>query len=121
QTNTDAAPAAGGASVAGDGQGDACDPDDDNDGWTDSAEALIGTNALDNCTGAPGSGGDAWPTDLNSDSFSDIADVAFLTGSFGDAVPPALPRYDIAPDTPDRFVDITDVARMTSVFGQRCS
>src|SRR5205809_1856638 len=121
QANTDAALAAGGASVLGDGQGDACDPDDDNDTWTDSAEATIGTNVLDNCAGTPGTGGDAWPADVNSDSFSDISDVAFLTGNFGAAVPPAPARYDIAPDSPDRFVDITDVARMTSVFGQSCS
>jgi len=121
QANTDAALVAGGASVSGDAQGDACDPDDDNDGWTDFAEATIGTNALDNCAGPPGSGGDAWPADVNSDSFSDISDVAFLTGNFGASVPPAPSRYDIAPDSPDGFVDITDVARMTSVFGQRCS
>ena len=96
-------------------------PDDDNDTWTDSAEATIGTNVLDNCAGTPGTGGDAWPADVNSDSFSDISDVAFLTGNFGAAVPPAPARYDIAPDSPDGFVDITDVARTTSVFGQSCS
>jgi Thrombospondin type 3 repeat len=121
QVNTDAALAAGGASVGGDGQGDACDADDDNDMWTDSAEATIATNALDNCEGAPGSGGDSWPADVNSDSFSDISDVAFLTANFGAAVPPAPARYDIAPDPPDGFVDISDVAGMTSFFGQRCS
>jgi len=121
QTNTDAALAAGGASIVGDAQGDACDPDDDNDGWTDSAEATIATNTLDNCPGAPGTGGDAWPADVNSDSFSDISDVALLTSDFGAPVPPARYRYDIAPDAPDGFIDITDVARMTSVFGQRCS
>ena len=107
--------------MLGDGQGDACDLDDDNDTWTDSAEVTIGTNVLDNCAGTPGTGGDAWPADVNSDSFSDISDVAFLTGNFGAAVPPAPARYDIAPDSPDGFVDITDVARMTSVFGQSCS
>jgi hypothetical protein len=39
---------------------------------------------------------------------------------FGQSVPPAPARYDIAPDPPDGFVDITDVSRMTALFGQSC-
>jgi len=40
---------------------------------------------------------------------------------FGQGVPPAPARYNIAPDPPDGFVDITDVSRMTALFGIRCS
>ena len=98
-----------------DGVGDACDPDDDNDTWSDVAEGAIGTNPLLKC------GTNAWPPDVNNDGFSDISDVAALTGVFGSAVPPALARYNIAPEPPDGFVDITDVARMVGLFGQQCT
>ena len=56
-----------------------------------------------------------------NDGFSDISDVAALTGVFGSAVPPAPARYNIAPEPPDGFVDITDVARMVGLFGQQCT
>ncbi len=51
----------------GDGQCDGIDSDDDNDTWSDVAELIIGTNALDNC------GVDAWPADITNDTFSDIS------------------------------------------------
>jgi len=47
--------------------------------------------------------------------------VSALTSVFGQGVPPAPARYNIAPDPPDGFVDITDVSRMTVLFGIRCS
>ncbi len=46
----------------GDSMGDACDTDDDNDGYSDIDEATIGTNPLDPC------GTDGWPADLVSGS-----------------------------------------------------
>jgi hypothetical protein len=99
----------------GDSLGDACDPDDDNDGFSDAIEASVGTNPLVRC------GTNAWPADINNDSFSDIADISALTGVFGQSVPPAPARYNVAPDPPDTFVDITDVSRLTGLFGQHCS
>jgi hypothetical protein len=98
----------------GDALGNACDPDDDNDGFSDVVETSAGTSALLDC------GLNAWPADINNDGFSDITDVASLTGVFGQSVPPAPARYDIAPDPPDGFVDITDVSRLTALFGQSC-
>jgi len=69
QANTDTDLEAGGASVTGDELGDACDDDDDNDGFGDDVETYVGTVALDNCAGSPpGPGGDAWPLDINMDS-----------------------------------------------------
>jgi len=41
-----------------DGISDDCDPDDDNDGFTDAAEGAIGTGALDPC------GHNGWPAEL---------------------------------------------------------
>lgn len=97
-----------------DGLGDACDTDDDNDTWSDAAEGVIGTNPLLSC------GANAWPADINNSGFSDTTDIAALTGQFGNAVPPAPVRYDIAPDPPNAFVDTADIARLTGLFGVGC-
>jgi len=97
----------------GDAMGDVCD-DSDADAWSDAAELYAGTNPVDAC------GADAWPADINNDTFSDTADIARVTAWFGQAVPPAPARVDIAPDPPDRYVDTADIARMTALFGQSC-
>jgi hypothetical protein len=44
-----------------DDQGDACDLEDDGDGYPDAAELLIGTGTLDPC------GHDGWPSNLHDD------------------------------------------------------
>jgi len=94
-------------------------PDTDGDGWSDAAEAVIGTDPLDDC---PDDAADnAWPADFNNDGLSDISDIAALGGSFGKSVPPASARYDIAPDPPDGFVDISEIARLGSFFGKSCA
>jgi glucose/arabinose dehydrogenase len=98
----------------GDGEGNACDLDDDDDEFSDAIEGYVGTEPLLPC------GSDAWPADINNDTFSDITDVSALTGNFGAAVPPAPVRHNIAPDPPDGFVDITDISRMTGLFGSGC-
>ena len=99
----------------GDSFGDACDPDDDNDGFSDVVEISAGTNPLLRC------GTDNWPADINNDTFSDISDITALGSTFGKAVPPAPRRYNIAPDPPDGFVDITDISVLGTFFGKRCS
>ena len=88
--------------------------DPDCDGFGSSVENSAGTNPFAHC------GTNAWPADINNDGFSDIADIAALTGNFGLSVPPAPARANIAPDPPDGFVDTADIARMTALFGQSC-
>src|SRR5438093_214472 len=89
--------------------------DPDCAGFSTTVENSAGTSPTTHC------GANAWPADINNDTFSDISDIVFLTGNFGAAVPPAPARYNIAPDPPDGFVDITDVSRMVGFFGRGCS
>src|SRR5207244_6637061 len=89
--------------------------DPDCDGFSTTVENSAGTSPTTHC------GANAWPADINNDTFSDISDIVFLTGNFGAAVPPAPARYNIAPDPPAGFVDITDVSRMVGFFGLGCS
>jgi Thrombospondin type 3 repeat len=138
QTNTDAALRAAGARMGSgnpppllpeDSLGDACDPDDDNDGWPDPSEAdpgKIGTDPLDNCASTPTANDEAddrWPADLNDDLFSDGTDITIIAGSFGKAVPSqAPPRRNIAPvAAPDGFVDGTDITVLAGYFGKGCN
>jgi hypothetical protein len=116
QTNTDMALETAGASVTGDSLGDACDPDDDNDLYSDVNELQIGTDTHDNC--ANGTWHNAFPADVNNDTFSDGTDLVAVAGSFGLASPPAPARHDVVPDG---FVDGTDLASIGNFFGQQCS
>jgi hypothetical protein len=65
----------------------------------------------------------AWPPDINDDGHVDvIGDISRVAGEFGQSVPPAPARYDIAPDPPDQYIDvINDIVRLTGLFGQSCS
>ena len=90
------------------------DPDDDNDGFTDATETLIGTGALDPC------GHDGWPADLagpdNTLNIGDFSSFLFpprQDGTFnkiGHPVPdpqdPTIARWDLAPNN---LIDIGDL------------
>jgi glucose/arabinose dehydrogenase len=101
----------------GDGQGNACDLDDDNDEFSDAIESYVGTNLLLAC------GTDAWPADINNDTFVDIiGDISAVANNFALSVPPAPARYNLAPDPPDGFIDIIgDMSRIAGLFGQSCA
>ena len=91
--------------------------DSDTDGFSDGIESYAGTDATMAC------GTNAWPPDVNNDTFADISDVIALTGFFGKPVgasPNSPVRYDFAPSVPDGFVDVSDLARMVGFFGRRC-
>jgi hypothetical protein len=91
--------------------------DPDCDGFTTTVETSAGTDPNAHC------GVSAWPPDINNDGFVDvIGDIAQIAGQFGNGVPPAPVRYDIAPDPPDHVIDVIgDISRMAGFFSQSCS
>ncbi len=112
QKNTDEELGAAGAKYngtpIGDGLGDVCDDDWDDDGFTNTIEESLPTNPYDNCYGEPGGGDpgvdlDAWPADLNADTVITIQDAYHYseTGQFNK--PPDIPirqRLDLWKSTP---------------------
>jgi hypothetical protein len=89
--------------------------DPDCDGFSTAVENPAGTDPLLHC------GTSAWPADLNTDGYTDMADVVAIAGWFSQEVPPAPARYDFAPDPPDGLVDISDIAAVAALFGQSCT
>ena len=66
----------------GDGLGNVCDPDDDNDGFTDEIESYLRTDSLDACPDGPSD--DAWPLDINNDGgINVVTDVLNFRGRIG--------------------------------------
>jgi hypothetical protein len=119
QVNTDVALETAGAAITGDTLGDACDPDDDNDGFSDAIESAIGTNQQDNCPTAPGTGGDSWPLDNNADSFANVTDLLAYKGKIGHAVDVAHPkRLDL---NDDGFLNAADILKFKGNLGRGCS
>jgi len=107
--------------LQGDPLGDACDSDDDNDGFADTVEQFIGTNPFDNCTGAPGTGGDAWAPDMKPDGLVDILDVLKIKPAFNATSPDPdyNARFDLSGQ--DGTIDIIDVLKIKPYFNMRCS
>jgi glucose/arabinose dehydrogenase len=101
----------------GDGQGNACDLDDDNDAWGDGGESIIGTDPLDGCP--DNTADNAWPPDINNDRTITFGDIGLLTSIFGQTVPPAPVRRDVA-EPPNALINFGDIGRLTSLFGQTC-
>ncbi len=89
--------------------------DSDNDGWSDAAEAIIGTNPALAC------GTNAWPVDSDNDNFVTSADLSAVAAVIGQAVPPAPARRDISPDLPDQFITSADLGKVAGVIGRGCT
>lgn len=96
----------------GDGLGDACD-DDDNDGFSDTVEVYVGTDALLACGAA------AWPPDFNEDQQVVIDDVLAMKDPFNSTLgdPAYIPRQDL---TADGSIDIVDVLTIRPFFNSSC-
>jgi C1A family cysteine protease/subtilisin-like proprotein convertase family protein len=89
-----------------DGTCDASDPDDDNDEFHDSVEAYLSTDPLDACPDDPSD--DAWPFDINVDTWSDVLDVLLYKGHLQTQV--GDPDYDSRLDlNANGWVDVLDV------------
>jgi len=96
-----------------DGIGNACDLDNDSDGFLDTIEAAIGTDPLLPC------GNDGWPADLDPNNALDIGDINSFVfplrgdgsfNKFGHPVPdpddPNIKRWNL---DPDGAVNISDI------------
>jgi hypothetical protein len=115
-------------SAYGDIQGDACDLEDDSDGYPDTVEGQIGTLALDNCGNAaalpphtfPTSS--AWPADLRSEGGSandvDISDLASFTNPIRHLnTAPGNPNFHSRWDlVPGGGITIIDLANPTVTY-----
>jgi hypothetical protein len=105
-------PSDDGTDTDSDGACDAGDPDDDNDGWQDDDEVLIGTDPLDDC---PDNAEDAaWPLDMDNDTDADIFDVMKYVGIIGVTPPVYVHRLDL---DADGDVDIFDVLKFVGIVG----
>ncbi|MCH7577226.1 MAG: S8 family serine peptidase [Chloroflexi bacterium] len=103
----------------GDGQGDACDPDIDGDGWTNVAEGFMATDPLLAC--GLGSGGkDGWPADTDSSRLITGSDIFFVTSRFFTSPPgpPYSPRAEIG--SQNGIITGDDVFAVTSRFFTSC-
>ncbi len=119
EDNCPSQPNADQADFDGDGLGDACDPDDDNDGLTDSQEAALGTDPLNPDTDDDGlpdgdevfvHGSDPLDVDTDGDLFADGTEVE--AGS-DPANPTSFPlptggTITLLPDRPMDELPVTD-------------
>jgi hypothetical protein len=143
QNNTDRALATVGANVLADDLGNACDDDDDGDSlsatqdpgaaastcpagtvplWADCVEAFLGTNPVDNCNedSIPDNETDAFPTDLNDNRLTSLADVLRYIPVFNTMGPnpPYNPRFDL---NADGGITLADVLKFIPFFNKRCT
>jgi len=104
----------------GDGLGDACDPDDDGDDFSDQLEAYLSTDRLDACPDGPSDA--AWPLDLNNDAqLTTTGDVLAFRNSLGTT--PGAPNWSQRLDlNGDGQISVAgDVLLYRGNVGQTCA
>lgn len=104
QQNTDSANQ--GANRPGtDGDGDACDNDDDGDGYPDAEETSIGEAPTVYCK--------IMRADVDNDRLVSVLDLSAIASWFGQSVPPAPDRYR---QDGDSTISVLDLSIVGSVF-----
>ena len=104
----------------GDGLGNVCDADDDNDGFTDEVETYLGTDPLDACPDNPSD--DAWPLDIDNDrAITVTGDVMNFSGRIGAA--PGAPNWWVHMDfNMDNTITVTgDAFLYGNKISQTCT
>lgn len=104
QTNSDGANSAAGRPGE-DTDGDACDDDDDGDGYSDARETAMGHNPTSYCV--------IMRADVDGDSNITILDLSMAASAFNKSIPPANPRLD---QDGDSAVTILDLSRMAGSY-----
>ena len=89
--------------------------DTDSDGFGDCVELYLGTDPTDACTDEP-SDLDAWPFDINMDTWADILDVLMFKPKLEPK--PYDPRFDLKANG---IVDILDVLLFKPVLHTHCT
>ncbi len=95
--------------------GNACDADDDNDGWTDVAESFITTDPLVACLS------NGWAPDINSDGTVAVDDIFFAASRFGLTGSDAAYSHRPEIASQDGVIAVDDIFAFTSRFGQSCT
>jgi len=94
-----------------------CDPgvDTDGDGFDNDVECYLVTDPLDACP--DNETDDAWPPDINMDTWADVGDILEYRPVILTTVPPGSPRYDL---DMDQFIDVGDVLMYRPVIITQC-
>jgi len=100
--------------------GHACQNDDDDDGFNDSAEPYVRTDPLDACP--DGTSDDAWPLDINNDGLiTATGDVVNFRGRIG-AVPGDPNWWQRLDLNMDNFITVAgDALKYRGKVGQTCT
>ncbi len=96
-----------------DSLGDACDPDDDGDGYFDYAEIASGEDPLNYCA--------IMRADVNTDHVVTIGDISQVATYFGHSIPPAGAAPERYNQNGDNKITIGDLGKMALVFGRNVS
>jgi len=95
--------------------------DSDSDGFTDAVELYLGTDPLDACP--DNDTDDAWPLDMNKDTFATMADVFKYAGRIGSTGgPPPSPNWLKRLDLDmNNFITMADVFKYSGKIGSKCT